>query len=373
MERCFLKSSFDFKELENFIKINSFTKNKTGVDKNGKMFQVEMEKLGFQTETFERKNIGNHLLFKSGGNGNRILLLGHLDTVFPKGEFETFSEDSEWVYGAGVCDMKGGNLVALNSLRNLKNEFEKIENIDFLLVSDEETGSDDSKIITKRIAKNYKYAFVFEASGKNGEVVVGRKGVGTFFLEISGKSAHAGNNYAQGIDANLEMAHKTLALSKLMNLEEGTTINIGKVEGGIGANTVSPFAKIVFEIRYTKVSERDRVLKGIDEVVKNSFVQNTVSKLSGGIQRDVMENSQEKIELLEKFEKLTGQKMSFESRGGVSDANITSSVGVLTIDGFGPFGDGDHTKSERALKNSFVERTELVSKLLSHFQTNQKF
>jgi glutamate carboxypeptidase len=368
-----LENDFNFKELESFVKINSFTKNKSGVDKNGEMFQIEMEKLGFETEVFEREEIGNHLLFKSGGEGNRILLLGHLDTVFPEGKFEEYSEDSEWIYGAGVCDMKGGNFVALNSLRNLKRESGKIENIDFLLVSDEETGSDDSKILTKEISKNYKYAFVFEASGENREVVLGRKGVGTFFLEITGKPAHAGNNYSKGVDANLELSHKTLALSKLMNLDEGTTLNIGKIEGGIGANTVSPFSKMVFEIRYTKIQERDRVLKGIDEVVKKSFVPNTISKLSGGIQRDVMEETQEKRELLKRFEMISGEKLTFESRGGVSDANITSSAGVLTIDGFGPFGDGDHTNRERALKSSFIERTKLVSKLLSYFQKYKKF
>jgi glutamate carboxypeptidase len=364
---------FDFKELQSFVEINSYTKNKIGVDQNGEMFRVEMEKLNFETEVFSREDIGNHLLFKSGGNGDRILLLGHLDTVFPEGQFEEYREDENWVYGAGVCDMKGGNLVALNSLRKIKKEFGKIENIDFLLVSDEETGSDDSKLVTQKIAKHYKYAFVFEASGKNGEVVLGRKGVGTFFIEVIGKSAHAGNNYLKGIDANLELAHKSIELSKLMDLENGTTINIGKIEGGIGANTVSPFAKMTFEIRYTHISERDRVLKGIDEVVQKSFVSNTISKLYGGIQRDVMEDTPEKQKLLKRFEEITKEKISFEDRGGVSDANITSSEGVLTIDGFGPFGDGDHTIHERASKSSFIERTKLMTKLLSHFQKEKSF
>jgi glutamate carboxypeptidase len=367
-------SKFNFDELKEAIEINSFTKNRSGVNRAGEIFQREIEKLGFKTEIFERDEIGNHLLFKSGGeSGDRVLLLGHLDTVFPEGVFEDFSEDDEWVYGAGVCDMKGGNYVALQSLRNLKDELGEIKNIDMLLVSDEESGSDDSKFVTKELSKNYKYSFVFEASGENGELVIARKGVGTLFLEIEGKPAHAGNSYTKGINANLEASMKLIELTKLTNLELGTTVNVGKIEGGIGANTISPSAKLTFEIRYTMSEERDRVLREVNRIVETSFVEGTVSKLSGGIQRDVMESSDEKMKLIKRFEEISGSKIPFEKRGGVSDANITSSMGVLTLDGFGPFGDGDHTPKERALKESFSSRVDLVTKILHYFSKEKSF
>jgi glutamate carboxypeptidase len=132
--------------LEKICRINSFTKNKTGVDSVGEQMKEWLEEIGFETEVHKRTTIGDHLLFISPKvDGDKILLLGHNDTVFPEGEFEEFSQDEKWIYGAGVCDMKGGNIVALEALKNIYRENGKIENIDFLLVSDEETGSDDSK------------------------------------------------------------------------------------------------------------------------------------------------------------------------------------------------------------------------------------
>ena len=356
--------NYNFEQLAKIININSYTKNKNGVDKNGEIFSEWMKEIGFEVKTYERKEIGNHLHFISKKrDGDKILLLGHLDTVFPQGSFDNFSEDEEWIYGPGVCDMKGGNFVALEALRNIKKSGE-IYNIDMFLVSDEETGSDDSKLITSKIAKDYNYCFVFEAGGENEELVVARKGVGTFFIDIEGKASHAGNHYKSGINANLEASYKLLALTELTDLENGTTVNVGKIEGGIGANTISPHSKLTLEIRYTQQNERDRVLKSLHEIVHNPTIKGTKSTLSGGIQRDVMQSTPEKLEFIKKLEKISEQKIPIESRGGVSDANVVDSVGVMTIDGFGPFGDGDHTIAERACKKSFVERIEMVTKIL---------
>jgi len=361
----------DFKELKQIIEINSFTQNKEGVDKNGEIFTKWLKELGFSVDIYKREHIGNHLHFKSNKkDGTKILLLGHLDTVFPPGEFEEFKEDEQWIYGPGVCDMKGGNYVALMALRNIYKEFKEIFNIDFLLVSDEETGSDDSKFVTAKVAKDYDFCMVFEAAGKNEEVVIGRKGVGTFFVDIKGLAAHAGNNYTKGVDANLEAAIKLQKLVALTNLQKETTLNVGKISGGIGANTISPRAHLTFELRYTNTNERDRVLKEIEKIVDTSFVKGSTSVLSGGIQRDVMEPNSKQQEFLKKIESLTNQKILTEKRGGVSDANIVSSAGVPTTDGWGPFGDGDHTVKERALKKSFDDRINLVTKIFKYVQLN---
>ena len=236
-----------------------------------------------------------------------------------------------------------------------------------LLVSDEETGSDDSKLLTQELAKKYDECFVFEAAGKNMEVVVARKGVGTFFLDIEGKAAHSGVRYAEGVNANVEGAKKLLALQDLTNLNLGTTVNVGLIEGGIGANTISPKAKLTFEIRYESNSERDRLLKEIDNIVNNSFVKGTKAILSGGIQRDVMEPNEAQFKLIKELEQISGQKILSEKRGGVSDANIVASCGVTTLDGFGPYGDGDHTINERALKSSFFSRIDLVKSYVEDF------
>jgi glutamate carboxypeptidase len=356
-------------DLKSIVEINSYTKNKAGVDKVGLIFDKWLEDLGFISDIHERGDIGNHRHYKSphAKSGKKLLLLGHLDTVFPPDKFENFTEDEEWIYGPGVCDMKGGNIVAIEALRELKKDGIEIQNIDLLFVSDEETGSDDSKYLTAKLAKNYDYCFVYEAAGVDLEVVTGRKGVGTFFIDIEGKAAHAGNNYSDGCDANLELSYKLQELVKLTDLSKGTTLNVGKIEGGIGANTISPHAKITFELRYKTQDERDRVLNAIDKIVEKSFVDGTTSVLSGGIQRDVMQTSLASLELIKSIEKITNCELKSEERGGVSDANIVSSQGVVTLDGFGPFGDGDHTVNERASKSSFVSRIELSKKLFKHF------
>jgi glutamate carboxypeptidase len=336
--------------------------------------QKWLEDLGFETITYKREDIGNHQLFKSSKQeGSKILLLGHNDTVFPKNSFESFTSDEKWVYGPGVCDMKGGNIVALEALRNIYKQNKQIHNIDFLLVSDEETGSDDSKNITLKLAKDYDYCFVFEAAGENLEVVTQRKGVGTYTITIEGKAAHAGTSYTKGINANLEASYKLQELTKLTNLELGTTVNVGKINGGIGANTISPICEMLLEIRFTTIDEKNRLLNALNTITNTSFVDGSISKLSGLIQRDVMQENKSQLELLKKLENITNKKIPKEQRGGVSDANHVASCGVITLDGFGPFGDGDHTIKERALKSSFDQRIKLMTDILSYHQKKDMF
>lgn len=361
-------------ELQELIQINSYTNNKEGVDKHGVIFGSWLKSLGMTETLYERELIGNHRLYKSTHikDSKKLLLLGHLDTVFPPDTFNQYSQDETWVYGPGVCDMKGGNLVAFKALETLVQEGIQVCNIDFLLVSDEETGSDDSKILSRSLAIDYDYCLVFEAAGKNMEVVIGRKGVGTFGIDIVGKAAHAGNHYKDGHDANLEAALKLEKLVSLTNLDKNTTVNVGKIHGGIGANTISPSAHLLFELRYDNIQEKERVLKEIDIIVKTSYVEGTESHLSGGIQRDVMQTTQGHLDFVQAIEKITNETLKTEKRGGVSDANIFSACGVLTLDGFGPFGDGDHTHKERALKSSFVSRINLTKKILEYFINHKK-
>lgn len=358
-------------DLKKIVKINSYTANKDGVDEVGLQMTQWLENIGYSTTKYKRELIGDHLLFKSNKkNGKKILLLGHNDTVFPKNYFENYTEDEKWIYGPGVCDMKGGNIVALEALRNLYKKYGQINNIDFLLVSDEETGSDDSKDVTSSLAKNYDYCFVFEAAGKNLEVVTSRKGVGRYIIKIEGKAAHAGTSYEKGINANLEGAIKLQKYSQLLDLDKGTIVNVGKCEGGIGINTVSPFFEMMFEFRFDKKSEKQRVMSCVEEISNTSFVEGSICHLDGIIQRDVMEENQKQLEYLNFLEKLTNQKIPKEHRGGVSDANIVSNCGTITIDGFGPYGDGDHTLKERALKSSFEQRIQMMTKILDYYQNS---
>ncbi|MDV6252298.1 M20 family metallopeptidase [Vibrio sp. EA2] len=329
--------------------------------------QKWLGELGFVCDRYQRENIGDHLLFstKSDESLPKMLLLGHLDTVFAPETFEGFSQDKYWVYGPGVCDMKGGNFVALQALRNVFALRGEIGNVDFLLVSDEETGSDDSRELTKELATNYAFCIDFEAAGENHEIVIGRKGVATYHIDLRGKAAHAGNCYAQGCDANLAAAKMMIALAELTDLAAGTTVNVGKMEGGIGANTISPQAHLTVEARFTSVEEQRRVLESIESIVQQPQMDGVKSELSGGLQRDVMVPTAAQAEFMAQIEAALGYSLLTEQRGGVSDANVVAGMGVATLDGFGPFGDGDHTHHERALKASFTRRIDEVTKILT--------
>ncbi len=363
-----------FEDLKTIVTINSHTNNKHGVDSVAQHFDTWFGELGFETTVFERELIGEHRLYRSPSTeGKKLLLLGHLDTVFAPDTFEDYHEDSEWVYGPGVCDMKGGNIVILEALRRLKKAHGSIENIDVLFVSDEETGSDDSKYLSASLADDYDYCLVYEAAGEQGEVVVGRKGVGTFFIDITGLAAHAGNHYSKGIDANLEAAYKLKELVALTNLEQGTTVNVGKIEGGIGANTISPHAHMTFEVRYKSRQEKERLLAAINTITATSYVKGATATLSGGIQRDVMVANDDTWALIRSLERIVKRTIPTQERGGVSDANILSSHGVVTLDGLGPFGDGDHTPHERASKQSFEERIALSTALFYDFLIHKDF
>jgi len=358
-------------DLKDICLINSYTQNKKGVDEVGYKMSQWLCDIGFELKTYKRDKIGDHQLFVSKKvDGDKILFLGHNDTVFPPNTFESFSSDEDWIYGPGVCDMKGGNIVALEALKEVYSKNNAIYNIDFLLVSDEETGSDDSKFITLELAKNYDYCFVFEAAGANLEVVTSRKGVGTYTITIDGVAAHAGTSYEKGINANLEASYKLQELTKLTNLELGTTVNVGKISGGIGANTISPKCELLLEIRYKLNSEKTRLLDALQSITDKSYVQGTVSTLDGLIQRDVMEENQKQLDFIKKLETITNQKIPTEQRGGVSDANHVASCGVITLDGWGPFGDGDHTIKERASKKSFIQRIDMMKNIIDYHQKN---
>ncbi|RXJ74171.1 peptidase M20 [Veronia nyctiphanis] len=356
----------DFDELEEFIRCNSYSKNKEGVDRHGEQMIERMVNLNYCVERFSREKIGDHLLFTSRKRpGTKVLLLGHLDTVFPPGTFTEFSQNDEWVYGPGVCDMKGGNFVALNVIRKLDKEFAAgVHNVDFLLVSDEETGSDDSRELTARLAKQYDYCLVFEAAGTDHEVVIGRKGIATYEISITGKGAHAGNHYVDGVDANLALAQLLIKLKALTRIDKGTTVNPGKIKGGIGANTISPSAQMTVEARFTNQEEKIRVMSSITSLCSLLEKSGLGVSVSGGLQRDVMETCERQQALISSLNEILPEPIKTEQRGGVSDANVVAGAGTVTLDGWGPYGDGDHTIHERASKQSFHRRIDEVTRVV---------
>jgi glutamate carboxypeptidase len=354
--------------LRSLVEVNSFTRSPEGVNAVGAIMAAFLGGLGFHEQVHQREGIGHHQVFARPGGGARLLFLTHKDTVFPADTgFLAFTMDGERAVGPGVIDMKGGITVLLYALKML-GELGEAGDLDIAItaVSDEEAGSEDSRKLTEACAIDRDYAFCMECGGPDRELVSARKGVGTFFIDITGKAAHAGNSYAQGVNANLELARKTIAIQALTDLEQGTTVNVGEISGGIGANTISPSARMTIDLRFEEPEEGERIRSELERIAATPYVAGTHSRLSGVIQRPVMVESPGTRGFIEVIERATGVGVQVEHRGGVSDANFTAALGIPTLDGFGPIGGDDHRTTEYMLVGSLFDRIELLGAVLGH-------
>ncbi len=354
--------------LKELVEINSFTRNPEGVNRVGVVMSGFLSRLGFQEEVHERRGIGHHQVFTRGGEGKRLLFLTHKDTVFPEDSgFDELHVEGDRVTGPGVIDMKGGIVVLLYALKMLQDMGIAFRShCTITAASDEEAGSEDSRAVTEAAAEGKDYCLVFECGGEKGELCTSRKGVGTFFIDIQGKAAHAGHSYTLGVDANLELAKKLIETQALTDLEKGTTVNVGEISGGIGANTISPPARMTIDLRFEEPEEGERVHRRLGEIAAKSHVPGTASRLSGIIQRPVMVETRATRDFLGLVSRAVGEPIPSEHRGGVSDANFTAALGVPTLDGFGPSGGDDHKPTEHMTVDTLFQRISLLARLLVH-------
>ena len=346
--------------------INSHTGNRDGVNCVGEVVAGFLGGLGFEQQRFERQAIGDHRLFTRAGRGKPILFSCHLDTVFPLSlGFDRCVVGDPVTTGPGVIDMKGGIVVLLHTLKMLEQLGRRPpSSYSIFFSSDEETGSEDARELVERLAPGMAYGLVFECGGAHGEVVSARKGVGTFRIDIEGKAAHAGNDYARGINANIEAAHKLIEIQAATDLGKGTTVNVGQISGGIGANTISPSAQLVIDVRYVVPSEAERIVATLERAAAHEHVPGARSRLSGRIQRPVMVETDATRAFVELVRAASGGQVAAEHRGGVGDANFIAALGVPTLDGFGPVGGKDHTVEEHMVTQSLFDRIELLGRLL---------
>ena len=307
----------DFKELERLINLDAFTTDKAGVDRNGAVYAQWLQPLGFEVERYQRELIGDHLMFRSERRpGARLLLLGHLDTGSPAHYSPRFTEDDGWVYGPGVCDMKGGNYVAVCALRNLHEQRGRIANVDLLLVSDAEGGSGDSHSLTAALAREYDSCLVFAAAGSRHEVVTGRQGVAAYVIRLSGRSFQAGSLYTQHTNATETAGWLASALIALSDPERGSCVSVARIgEDGVAAK-VLPEVELLVEVRYSSIPERERLLGEFSELLDSSNLRLVDIEISGGIQRDVMAPDMEQADWLEQIEEWLGYPLKTERADG---------------------------------------------------------
>lgn len=314
----------------------------------------------------------NHLLAAPADRdkGQPIqLLIGHIDTVWPQGTLATmpFRSDQRRLYGPGVLDMKGGLVQMLFALRALRDLAIGLAATPVVFInSDEETGSRDSTRHLVRLGQAASRAFVLEpADGPTGALKTARKGVGRFRVAVRGRAAHAGLSPGDGASAILEMSHLVQRLFELNAPDRGVTVNVGTIDGGLGANVVAPRVVAEVDVRTWTEADATRVSQSIEALtVTNPQCAITIE---GGFNRPPMELTPRNLRLWDCAETLAEQlgiALDRSEVGGGSDANTTSQH-AATLDGLGAVGHGAHADDEQAVIDAMPERAALLAGLLA--------
>ena len=298
-------------------------------------------------------------VFWWGSKNPEIILLAHLDTVWPKNSFKPlWQESGDVVKGPGIFDMKAGFLQALYAIKEIPGAESKVA---LIATTDEELGSQSSKELIKSISSKAKAVLVLEAS-LNGKVKTGRKGTSMYQIKIHGRASHAGLEPEKGINATVEISRIVSELAKLENPEHGTTVVPTTLHSGTTTNTVPALAVLDLDIRSFLSSELNR----IDTAIKLLAAQNPEARIeiTGGINRPPLEISSTKAlyEKLEAVAKSIGMDpIGHASVGGASDGNFAADAGAQVLDGLGAVGDGAHAPHEQILLSSIPTRVTLLT------------
>ncbi len=295
-----------------------------------------------------------------------ILLLGHLDTVWPLGTLAgmPWRESGGRLFGPGVLDMKAGIVMALAALRNLR-ALKLTRPVTLLLNSDEEVGSPISRPITERLAQTCSAVFVLEPA-QGLAYKTARKGVGHFELQIAGIGAHSGVDFERGHSAIRELAHQIETASAFTDLARGLTVNAGVISGGTRSNVVAAAARAEFDVRIARAADAARIERRFQQLKPRDPA--CTLTLTGGINRPPMERKPGTVALFKQARALARQlgfTLDETATGGGSDGNFTAALGVPTLDGMGAVGEGAHAAQESILTEHLIPRTALLAAMLA--------
>ena len=346
------------------------TQNKPACDALCSYLAAEFECLGGRVRIHRQRSAGNHLQVNFPGAKGRepLLLLGHFDTVYDLGTLRTMPWRTEEgrLYGPGVFDMKSGiaqMMFALWATREVRGGLPRPVTV--LLVSDEEGGSESSRALTEKMARQCAAVLVCEPSGPGGALKTARKGVGSFLMKITGKAAHAGLDFEKGHSAILELAHQTLAISRLTDLKRGVTLNVGVIRGGTRTNVIPAEASAEVDLRIANKSDggvMEGKIRGLRPVDPKCRIE-----MEGGINRPPMERTKQVVALYELARKIArelGFSLAEIAVGGGSDGNFTGGIGIPTLDGLGAVGDGAHATHEHVIAAELPRRAALLAGLI---------
>jgi glutamate carboxypeptidase len=357
--------------IRRLVEIESPSDNKQAVDRLSAFVAEEFAALGGRAEFHRVSDFGNHLQVDFQGETRQkpVLLLGHYDTVYPLGTLATMPcrIGNGRLWGPGALDMKSGIALMMYAIQGLQTSYGRLPRpVTVLLVSDEEVGSESSRHITEARAMESAAVLVLEPSyGPRGAVKTARKGVGEYTLKVTGLASHSGLDFEKGQSAILEMARQILAISKMVDLKRGLTLNTGLVEGGSRVNVVAAEATAAIDIRVARMKDA----MGIDHKLRSlrPFNRKCKLKVTGGVNRPPMERTTGVAHLYKKAEliaKELGWKLSEAAVGGGSDGNFTAGLGIPTLDGLGAVGDGAHAMHEYITISELPRRAALLAGLI---------
>jgi len=353
------------------VRTESPSDNKPAIDRLVSLLAAKFKALGGKVKVHHAARFGNHLQvdFRGKAGGKPVLLLGHVDTVYPLGSLAEMPCRAARgrITGPGVFDMKAGVALILSAIQALQAWHGAVPRpITVFLDSDEEIGSNSSRPITESLAKKSAAVLVLEpACGPHGAVKTARKGVGEYTLKVTGRAAHAGLDFERGQSAVVELARQVAAISEFVQLQRGLTLNIGVVRGGTRSNVVAAEAEAVIDVRIARAADR----AGIDRRLRalRPFNRHCKLKLTGGIHRPPLERTGAVAALYEKAREIAGQlgwRLEEAAVGGGSDGNFTAALGVPTLDGLGAVGEGAHAKHESILISELPRRAALLAGLI---------
>ncbi len=353
------------------VQIESGSANKAGVDAVAHRVQEELDTIGAHTEIHEMKRAGNMLVSVLNEDVPEapVLLLGHMDTVFPDGTVAArpFTLRDGKAYGPGVLDMKGGVTIAVFAMKALKEAGWAKRPVRLVLAGDEEVGHCDSDCDQQIMeqARGAVAAFNCESGRLGNEVVVQRKGALTYRMDVTGIAAHAGNEPEKGRSAILEVAHKVIAIQNLTDWQQGTTYNVGVISGGTVANAVPDTASILIDVRYLKKEYVPDIEDKLQDVARTNYVNGTKASLTRLSCCIPMERMTETDGLLAKVQDAYASfgmpRPSGITVGGGSDSAYTVAAGVPTICAMGVEGSRHHSPEEYASVESLYARAKALA------------
>jgi len=327
---------------------------------------------GLLIERISAPNYGEHLritAFEDAPEPRPIVILGHTDTVHPRGSLaqRPWRVEDGKAYGPGVFDMKGSCVLALEIIRALGElELRSKHPLIVLLTCDEETGSHNGRALVEAVARNARAVFVLEPPATGGRVKTGRKGTGIFTIHAHGRAAHAGLEPEKGASAVLELARQTEHLHSLNDPAGAIRVTVGVFHGGTLSNVVPADAQIQVDVRFGTPEEAAYIDKQIREL--KPFDERVQLLVSGGINRPPLERTDDVMELYSLAEQIAGKlgvQLGEAQVGGASDGNFAAALGAPVLDGLGVEGDGAHAVHEHIVVNNIPLRGALLAALIA--------